>query len=29
VRAPYNVERPFVANVYLLAKFDKSVVIPQ
>jgi hypothetical protein len=29
VRAQYNVERPFVANVYLLAKFDKSVVIPQ
>ena len=29
VRAPYNVERPFVANVYLLVKFDKSVVIPQ
>ena len=24
VRAPYNVERPFVANVYLLVKFDKS-----
>lgn len=29
VRAQYNVERPFVANVYLLAKFDKLVVIPQ
>jgi hypothetical protein len=29
VHAPYNVERPFVANVYLLVKFDKSVVIPQ
>ena len=29
VRAQYNVERPFVANVFLLAKFDKSVVIPQ
>ena len=29
VRAPYDVERPFVANVYLLVKFDKSVVIPQ
>ena len=29
VKAVYEVERPFVANVYLLAKFDKSVVIPQ
>jgi hypothetical protein len=29
VRAAYVVERPFVANVYLLAKFDKSVVIQQ
>jgi hypothetical protein len=29
VKAVYNVEQPFVANVYLLAKFDKSVVIPQ
>ena len=29
VRAPYDVERPFVANVYLLVKFDKSVVIQQ
>jgi hypothetical protein len=29
VKAIYNVEQPFVANVYLLAKFDKSVVIPQ
>jgi hypothetical protein len=29
VRAQYNVERPFVANVYLLAKFDKLVVVPQ
>ena len=27
VRAPYRVERPFVANVCLLAKFDKLVVI--
>ena len=29
VRAQYNVERPFVANVYLLVKFDKSVVVSQ
>lgn len=29
VRAAYEVERPFIANVYLLAKFDKSVVILQ
>ena len=29
VKAIYNVEQPFIANVYLLAKFDKSVVIPQ
>ena len=29
VRAAYEVEQPFVANVYLLAKFDKSVVIQQ
>jgi molybdenum cofactor biosynthesis enzyme MoaA len=29
VKAAYNVEQPFVANVYLLAKFDKSVLIPQ
>jgi hypothetical protein len=29
VRADYQVEEPFVANVYLLAKFDKSVTIPQ
>ena len=29
VKAIYNVEQPFVANVFLLAKFDKSVVIPQ
>ena len=29
VRAAYVVEQPFVANVYLLAKFDKSVVIQQ
>ena len=29
VRAEYNVERPFVANVYLLVKFDKTVSIPQ
>lgn len=29
VRAPYDVERRFVANVYLLVKFDKSVMIQQ
>jgi len=29
MRANYEVERPFVANVYLLAKFDKSVTVPQ
>ena len=27
--AVYEVEQPFVANVYLLAKFEKTVVIPQ
>jgi hypothetical protein len=29
VHAAYDVERPFVANVYLLAKFDKLVSIQQ
>jgi hypothetical protein len=29
VHAAYDVERPFVANVYLLAKFDKLVTIQQ
>ena len=29
VEADYAVERPFVANVYLLAKFDKLVTIQQ
>jgi hypothetical protein len=29
VQAAYDVERPFVANVYLLAKFDKLVTIQQ
>jgi hypothetical protein len=29
VKAVYEVEQPFIANVYLLAKFDKSVVIQQ
>ena len=29
VRAAYKVERPFVANVFLLAKFDKQVTIQQ
>ena len=27
--ASYEAEEPFVANVYLLAKFDKTVTIPQ
>jgi len=27
MRAAYDVEQPFIANVYLLAKFDKLVVI--
>ena len=29
VRAAYNVERPFIANVFLLTKFDKLVTIQQ
>jgi type II secretory pathway pseudopilin PulG len=29
VVAAYDVEQPFVANVYLLTKFDKTVVIPR
>ena len=29
VKAVYNVEQPFIANVFLLVKFDKSVVIQQ
>jgi hypothetical protein len=29
VEANYSVERPFVANVYLLTKFDKLVTIQQ
>lgn len=29
VEADYSVEQPFVANVYLLAKFDKLVTIQQ
>jgi len=29
VTADYEVEQPFVANVYLLAKFNKTVTIPQ
>jgi len=29
MRAAYDVEQPFIANVYLLAKFDKLVTIPQ
>ena len=27
--AVYEVERPFIANVYLLTKFEKTVAIPQ
>lgn len=29
IHAAYSVEQPFVANVYLLAKFDKLVTIQQ
>jgi hypothetical protein len=29
VRAAYQVEQPFIANVFLVAKFDKSVTIQQ
>jgi len=29
VTASYEAEEPFVANVYLLVKFDKTVSIPQ
>jgi len=29
VRAEYDVEQPFVSNLYLLAKFDKTVLVPQ
>ena len=29
LKAVYNVEQPFIANVFLLVKFDKSVVIQQ
>jgi len=29
IRATYKVEQPFIANVFLLAKFDKSVTIKQ
>jgi outer membrane PBP1 activator LpoA protein len=29
IQATYDVERPFVANVYLVAKFDKLVTIQQ
>lgn len=29
VTATYDAEEPFVANVYLLVKFDKTVTIPQ
>jgi len=27
--ASYEAEQPFIANVYLLVKFDKTVSIPQ
>jgi hypothetical protein len=29
IRATYEAEEPFVANVYLLVRFDKTVTIPQ
>jgi len=29
VRSEYSVEQPFIANLYLLAKFDKMVLVPQ
>jgi hypothetical protein len=29
IQATYDVERPFVANIYLVAKFDKLVTIQQ
>jgi Domain of unknown function (DUF4845) len=29
VRAAYSVEKPFIANLYLLCKFDRAVTIPQ
>jgi len=29
VRSEYSVEQPFIANLYLMAKFDKTVTIPQ
>jgi hypothetical protein len=29
IRAQYNAEQPFVANVFLLVKFDKTVTIKQ
>ncbi len=29
VRSEYSVERPFVSNIYLVVKFDKTVTIPQ
>lgn len=29
VRSEYAVEKPFVSNLYLLLKFDKTVVVPQ
>jgi type II secretory pathway pseudopilin PulG len=29
VRSEYAVEQPFISNLYLLAKFDKTVLVPQ
>jgi hypothetical protein len=29
VRAAYDVEERFIANVYLVTKFDKTIVIPR
>lgn len=29
VRSAYSVEQPFISNLYLLVKFDKTVLVPQ
>ena len=29
IRSEYSVEQPFISNLYLLLKFDKTVVVPQ
>ena len=29
VRSAYAVEQPFISNLYLLVKFDKTVLVPQ